>query len=58
MATDPSRTEARWFPSHPSGMSDYCNTNRMEVKLPDGSSQVFLEKEGPSEEGYGCVQSA
>lgn len=42
----------------PSGMSDYCNTYRIEVKLPDGSSQVFFEKEGSGEEGHGCVQSA
>ncbi|KAL2179779.1 Fructosamine kinase-domain-containing protein [Thermothelomyces heterothallicus CBS 202.75] len=42
----------------PSGMSDYCNTYRIEVRLPDGNTQVFFEKEGSGEEGYGCVQSA
>ncbi|KAK4102555.1 hypothetical protein N658DRAFT_423685 [Parathielavia hyrcaniae] len=42
----------------PSGLSDYCNTYRIEVKLPDGSSQVFFEKEGTGEEGRGCVESA
>ncbi|KAK3293539.1 Fructosamine kinase-domain-containing protein [Chaetomium fimeti] len=42
----------------PSGMSDYCNTYRIEVKMPDGSSQVFFEKEGSGESGRGCVESA
>ncbi|KAK4121755.1 hypothetical protein N657DRAFT_665056 [Parathielavia appendiculata] len=42
----------------PSGLSDYCNTYRIEVKLPDGSSLVFFEKEGTGEEGQGCVESA
>jgi fructosamine-3-kinase len=39
-------------------MSDYCNTYRIEVKLPDGTSQVFFEKEGTGEEGQGCIESA
>jgi len=42
----------------PSGMSDYCNTFRIEVKLPDGSSQVFFEKEGCGDQGPGLVESA
>lgn len=42
----------------PSGMSDYCNTYRIEVKLLDGSFKVFFEKEGTGEEGKGCVDSA
>jgi fructosamine-3-kinase len=39
-------------------MSDYCNTYRIEVELPDGSSEVFFEKEGAGEKGRGCVESA
>ncbi|KAK3900506.1 hypothetical protein C8A05DRAFT_35847 [Staphylotrichum tortipilum] len=42
----------------PSGMSDYCNTFRIEVRLPDGSVQVFFEKEGSGEQGPGLVESA
>lgn len=42
----------------PSGMSDYCSTYRIEVELPDGSSQVFFEKEGSGDNGPGLVESA
>ncbi len=42
----------------PSGMSDYCSTYRIEVELPDGSAQVFFEKEGSGDNGPGLVESA
>ncbi|KAK4678651.1 hypothetical protein QC764_309590 [Podospora pseudoanserina] len=42
----------------PSGMSDYCNTFRIEVSMPDGSSQVFFEKEASGKEGLELMESA
>jgi fructosamine-3-kinase len=39
-------------------MSDYCNTYRIEVKLPDGSSKVFFEKEAADDEGLELMKSA
>jgi fructosamine-3-kinase len=39
-------------------MSDYCNTYRIEVKLPDGSSKVFFEKEAAGDEGLELMKSA
>jgi fructosamine-3-kinase len=42
----------------PSGESDYCATFRIEVRLPDGSSQVFFEKEGSGDNGPKLVGSA
>ncbi|KAK4153196.1 Fructosamine kinase-domain-containing protein [Chaetomidium leptoderma] len=42
----------------PSGESDYCNTYRIEVELPDGGSEVFFEKEGSGDQGWGLVESA
>ncbi|KAL2024322.1 hypothetical protein VTK56DRAFT_8804 [Thermocarpiscus australiensis] len=42
----------------PYGMSDYCNTYRIEVELPDGSSQVFFEKEASGDDGRHMIESA
>ncbi|KAL2257578.1 hypothetical protein VTK26DRAFT_9460 [Humicola hyalothermophila] len=42
----------------PSGMSDYCNTYRIEVKLPDGGSKTFFQKEGFGDEGREIMVSA
>ncbi|KAK4186126.1 Fructosamine kinase-domain-containing protein [Podospora australis] len=42
----------------PSGMSDYCNTYRIEVSMPDGTTQLFFEKEASGEEGVGLMESA
>lgn len=42
----------------PSGMSDYCNTYRIEVELPDGGSKIFFEKEASGDEGRELMESA
>ena len=42
----------------PSGMSDYCSTYRIEVSMPDRTTQVFFEKEGRGQEGLELTQSA
>ncbi|KAK4197922.1 Fructosamine kinase-domain-containing protein [Triangularia verruculosa] len=42
----------------PSGMSDYCNTFRIEVSMPDGSTQVYFEKEASGQEGLELMESA
>ncbi|KAK3371155.1 Fructosamine kinase-domain-containing protein [Lasiosphaeria ovina] len=42
----------------PSGMSDYCNTYRVEVSMPDGSSQVFFQKESAGETGWDLMEAA
>ncbi|KAK4228291.1 Fructosamine kinase-domain-containing protein [Podospora fimiseda] len=42
----------------PSGMSDYVNTYRIEVSMPDGSTLVFFEKEGSGQEGVELMESA
>ncbi|KAK3386565.1 Fructosamine kinase-domain-containing protein [Podospora didyma] len=42
----------------PSGMSEYVHTYRIQVSMPDGSSQVFFQKEATGSNGYELMEAA
>ncbi|KAK7953652.1 Major facilitator superfamily transporter, partial [Apiospora saccharicola] len=42
----------------PAGLSEWCNTYRIEVMLADGNSQAFFQKECKGQYGYDMMQAS
>ncbi|KAK7967026.1 uncharacterized protein PG986_001303 [Apiospora aurea] len=42
----------------PAGLSEWCNTYRVEVMLADGTSQAFFQKECKGQYGYDMMQAS